>query len=1117
MKGRTMLSLFRLWSVAVYEAKQVARSKLFKVFLASSLLPGGIYLGSITSMHQYTALPSAFFSVFLYFFFPFLGAFTLFAAEESLDRERRTDSAPMIRVRPFRNWEYGMGKALGVFLAMLGGVFAFLFVMGVLGLVFRGVSPAPSGILLVPLLMAAPAIATLVGAAFLVSTLVRSRAVTLTMLAGMFVWITFPVGNSWHGLLDYAALRMPLLYSDFTGFGDLRALLLHRGAWLLAGTALMLAAAFRTGRLPSSRWERIAVFSLSVLFLAGAGALGGVYRTDIRAGRELRSRLLTLSRDTAKKPRVTVTGCALNLRHRRKDIEVEAALQFSNTTGGRIDRYMFSLNTGLKVTAVSRNGADVGFTRDLHLLTVVPDTPLAPGAADSLVIRYRGRIDERACHFGVPEGERETAPHYTRGAAKRYGFITPDYVLLTPECGWYPVSGTSSPESTVRDFTRFSLRVETREKLTAISQGDARTVQRGVWVFAPEAPLPQISLAIGDYRKKAVAVDGVEYTLLVKTGHDSFLRYFPSLRPELPSIIREFREYYEGYTGRSYPFRHFALVETPVHFYSYRKPWSPYMETVQPEIVFLPEMGIYLHEADFRRRDAQLRRSPRVRTPEEIQAALLKGFVRTVLFSKTLDQSFMDSYQRTQPRKGWSLISSPGYYALPYNLNVFPNFYHFTNAVASEKHPLLDPALDLYLYGKTPNLNSNQDEYEIVSAMLNGRSPEEALSSPELRGCGPEIMRCAASVFFHRLGSQITERQLNDFLVQFLDASRGSVVPADSLFAAFRSRFGMDMESAAAGILSGRWLPACIVLNAWYHELPGAYGSRFQVRFVAWNPNPVDGTFAAGVNLETNEWWEPGLDHRRNRITRYFTIPAGTAREVGIFVDRSFHRSLLIETLLSENRPGMFYLPIAKENHEPGFVPYEGTRPLDRPPSLTAPGEFLVDNGDPGFEILPGPEPNPLRKLLNGKSAEGTEYRKSGWWYQPPKTWRTVVTSEFFGPVKKSACVVTAGKGKRSVRWTADLPEPGKYEVFFRTPDTQKGFPMPMMKTFAADFHFRVRCEEGMEEREADLRNRESGWISLGTYRFPAGPAVVELSDESKGVVVFADAVKWVKRDTGKE
>ena len=41
-----------------------------------------------------------------------------------------------------------------------------------------------------------------------------------------------------------------------------------------------------------------------------------------------------------------------------------------------------------------------------------------------------------------------------------------------------------------------------------------------------------------------------------------------------------------------------------------------------------------------------------------------------------------------------------------------------------------------------------------------------------------------------------------------------------------------------------------------------------------------------------------------------------------------------------------------------------------------------------------------------------------------------------------------------------------------------------------------------------------NNWVSMGEYQFTQRTAVVEMTDESKGEHVFADAVKWVKKDS---
>ena len=53
---------------------------------------------------------------------------------------------------------------------------------------------------------------------------------------------------------------------------------------------------------------------------------------------------------------------------------------------------------------------------------------------------------------------------------KRYNFINPDYLLLTPENNWYPKPGADGGNihsgSGRMDFIKFSLNVKTDEKRT---------------------------------------------------------------------------------------------------------------------------------------------------------------------------------------------------------------------------------------------------------------------------------------------------------------------------------------------------------------------------------------------------------------------------------------------------------------------------------------------------------------------------------------------------------------------------------------------------------------------------------------------------------------------------
>ena len=67
-------------------------------------------------------------------------------------------------------------------------------------------------------------------------------------------------------------------------------------------------------------------------------------------------------------------------------------------------------------------------------------------------------------------------------------------------------------------------------------------------------------------------------------------------------------------------------------------------------------------------------------------------------------------------------------------------------------------------------------------------------------------------------------------------------------------------------------------------------------------------------------------------------------------------------------------------------------------------------------------------------------------------------------------------------------------------------------RTFIEQFHFVVYHDDGQDEVALNMDQTEGGWTFLGTYFISEGTAKIELTDKSKGRLVFADAVKWVKQ-----
>jgi len=59
--------------------------------------------------------------------------------------------------------------------------------------------------------------------------------------------------------------------------------------------------------------------------------------------------------------------------------------------------------------------------------------------------------------------------------------------------------------------------------------------------------------------------------------------------------------------------------------------------------------------------------------------------------------------------------------------------------------------------------------------------------------------------------------------------------------------------------------------------------------------------------------------------------------------------------------------------------------------------------------------------------------------------------------------------------------------------------------------HFLIHSVDGTEEISIDLKDAQSGWNLIGTFRLAAGPNKIEMTDRNDTVYVLADAVKWAR------
>jgi hypothetical protein len=262
-----------------------------------------------------------------------------------------------------------------------------------------------------------------------------------------------------------------------------------------------------------------------------------------------------------------------------------------------------------------------------------------------------------------------------------------------------------------------------------------------------------------------------------------------------------------------------------------------------------------------------------------------------------------------------------------------------------------------------------------------------------------------------------------------------------------------------------------------------------------------------------------------SQIERTVLIPPKTTKKVGVLLD-SRPMVLTVDTTISRNIPATMNLFMMRERMEDAETFFEGEQAFPyEEDKQTGEGEYIVDNEDPGFEVMGSEGDNRLRSAIRrffDRSSAETEYFNFNP-TNPPDRWSPVVQQDFYGKVIRTGHMIKVGEGSNRVSWTVNLPESGNYDVYFynetmsfgggpRMGGGQRGGErggrqMPTQE----EKHFIVHHEDGTEEIAFDIQESPQGWVLLGTFRLAAGTNTIEQTDKGKGAFLTADAVKWVK------
>lgn len=1162
-----MALLHNIRTVARYEAITLRRSWFFRLFSLGALfiftvMNIGLFSPVGEESWDVVSIPSSLPLINLYLLNIGQAVVVIFLAADFLKRDKKVDTNEVLYTRSMSNFEYVTGKTIGILRLFIGLDIIILSIGLIVNIISKSMSVDLLAYLSYLLIIAVPTLIFSLGLAFMLMSVIRNQAITFLLLLGIaalnIFWLWYRAGS----LFDYMAFGLPIFKSGITGFGNISFIMNQRGLYFFLGLALILATVLLLNRLPQSKLHT----TLSVIFMFIFIILSAIcgYNTYSVYKTAMNEKKLTIesNRKFENSNFVSLINASIELIHKGNSFEASSMMEFINNNETSAEKYIFSLNPHLVVTSVTGRGRNMKFTRTNNIIEIEPEEQLDPGKSDSLRISYSGSISEAFCYPDYTENINELPYRITMvNVNKRQAFLTPDYVLLTPEAHWYPVPGLnyypSNPARIKVDFAKYSLRVVTGEKMIAVSQG-IMTNENGTFVFSPESPLTGLTLAIGDYRSDTLTIDSIKYITWYYPGHDFYKKELHELKDTLPFLVSGIMRELESDFSTKYPFKFLNLVEVPVQFYSYPKMSTQTRAELQPAMVLLPEklstlMGRGFYKQLARQKKNMVRQN-QVITDKELQVRLFINFIRNTFISG----------ENFRFRNGVAINE-------PIRFRMGPSFYFFRNNFYSMEFPVINAVFESHLQkvniprsGPVMRQGGMSDN-DKANLILKDASFKDMLAKNPENDTIRQIVTVKGDYLFNLMRSRAGIAEFNEWFLRYIDNHKFHSVNILEMNKDVKERFGFEFYPYLDGWFNKKEQPGFLITDIQANEIIVNERVRYLVTFIVSNPEPAAGLLnisfrtggpggARGQGMirsfpggsarggpvgRTAAISMQGRGMDASDISKIVEVGPVQAKKISIILDNP-PRAMMVNTLFAKNIPGEIIMPVG--DIKKSKIRSEETdceEILEKIPDSEMIGEIIVDNEDPGFNDGGAIIQSPLKRILKIKNRRGNSYEGINM-YWAPEYWQAVVQSTCYGKYILSSVVTRSGTGERSAKWSAIIKEPGYYDIYcyigkigdrisVRTGaqrtgprENQAGPEGPGNPAGEGgrrggnqykDLHYKIYHDEGMEEITVDFESAEPGWNNMGRYYLTPDSAMVELTNQSTGRMVIGDAIKWIKVD----
>lgn len=1170
-----MAFIHNISTVARYEAKTLRRSWFFRLFsigavVIFSFMNLGLFSPIGDEPWELISIPSSVPLISLYLLNIGQAIVVIFLAADFLKRDKKLDTNEVLYTRSMSNFEYVIGKTWGILRLFISLNLVILGIGLIMNIISKNMSIDILSYFEYILLISVPTIIFSLGFAFMLMSVIRNQAITFLLLLGYAALNMFYLYFRAGSVFDYMAFGFPLYKSGMIGFDNFSVILNQRLIYFFLGLALILATVLLFKRLPQSKTQGLLTVIFMVLFFAGFGITLFNTLSVYFGNRNEKALVIETNKLFENELFPSTTEASLDFLHTGTSIKVTAGLKIVNDNDSDLEKYLFSLNPSLLLTGIKSGGKDLPYKRTGHIVEVDPGYSLETGGTDSLVFEYSGQINEAFCYPNYSDNIKENPYRIAMlNVNKRQAFLTEKYVLLTPETHWYPVTGLnyypSNPARIKIDFTRFSLKAKSEQNLVAVSQGTMQESD-GYYFYKPQSPLTGLTLALGNYKNDRLEVDSIEYITWYYPGNDYYKKDFVELKDTISLMVSGIMRDLETSFSTQYPFKTLSFIEVPVQFYSYPRKSTQTRAEIQPSMVLLPEKLATIQQAGFAktmsRQKKRMARGNQVITDKEMQIRTFNQFMRSTFLSS----------QNIRLRDG-NPVNDPSRYMLG------PSFYFFKNNFYSDEYPVINAVFEAHLQqvimpgrpaGGMLNLSGTLSDNDRANLILQGLSLKDLLS----KNPGGDTIRTVLTVkgdyLFNLIRANTGIDEFKDWFKKYIDENSFKRINILKFNDDIRKAYGFEFYPFLRNWFDGQGQPGFLFTNLEANEIVIDNRVRYQVTFIASNPEPTGGLFnvafrtggpgrmgggdrgmmavaiqrggggggrGGGIQISVQ-----GRGMEAADISKIVYVGPNEAKKIGIVLDAQ-PRALLINTLFSKNLPGEINITINEvgKSRSRNANEFDGEEVLPEIPFFTEKHEIIVDNEDPGFVRSLHDDSNPLKKILGIDRVRGENYQQINMIFVPDY-WQPVIETNYYGKYIRSAVYTRSGSGDKAVTWKGIISQPGYYDVYgyigksgdqimIRAgggrgggqaggpgpgggPGGPAGPGMPGVQANRdnpyRDFHFKVFHDDGVEEVTVDYENAEPGWNKLGTYYLSPDTVKVELTNQSEGRVVVGDAVKWV-------